>query len=225
MKSEEGESLLANWSRQIWYSLRLVFVIIYPGNLIHSGSASSDDTEHLNRESSILKIISITVLHTQRLTNFACSTKTGRNHLHATFITTLNCLYIPVLFHQRYFCTKLLYSVAVVISWWTYTMKNRPLYIDIVGNLDCTSSPGTYSWEPIVERIENKIHHHEPEFPVRRDIKLLTKANLNNITFKNTLSIMKQLDHLFDIDDHWRNVKFIDRNHRCTIQPAVLFTW
>ena len=39
----------------------------------------------------------------------------------------------------------------------------------------------------------------------------LTKANLNNVTFKNTsIHNENSFDHLFDIDDHWRYVKFIN---------------
>lgn len=117
---------------------------------------------------------------------------------------SISVLFSPTLFAQSYYSVA---SCDQLVN--IYNEKNRPLYIDIVGNLDCTSSP------TLVESLSGVINGNghtitNLNFQSERGYKL-TKANLNNITFKNTsIHNENSFDHLFDIDDHWRNVKFID---------------
>ncbi|CAH6781751.1 conserved exported hypothetical protein [Vibrio chagasii] len=113
-------------------------------------------------------------------------------------------LFSPTLFAQSYYSVTSCDQLVDI-----YNEKNRPLYIDIVDNLDCTSAP------TLVESLSGVINGNghaitNLNFKSERGYKL-TKANLNNITFKNTsIHNENSFDHLFDIDDHWRNVKFIN---------------
>ena len=113
-------------------------------------------------------------------------------------------LFSPTLFAQSYYSVTNCDQLVDI-----YNEKNRPQYIDIVGNLDCTSSP------TLVESLSGLINGNghtitNLNFQSERGYKL-TKANLKNITFKNTsVHNENSFDHLFDINDHWRNVKFIN---------------
>ena len=113
-------------------------------------------------------------------------------------------LFSPTLFAQSYYSVA---SCDQLVN--IYNEKNRPLYIDIIGNLDCASAP------TLVESLSGVINGNghaimNLNFRSERGYKL-TKANLNNIRFENTsIHNENSFDHLFDIDDHWRNVTFIN---------------